>query len=411
MKSKKKEKMSNILVINSGSSSIKFQLIDAENEQVVVEGAAEKLGLPDAFIGFKYEGEETELSLADKPTHTETLNTIFAFLKEHDLFSSVVAVGHRVVHGGEIFGQSVLIDDDVVAKIKELSQFAPLHNPANILGIEAVSAVAPELNQVAVFDTAFHSTMPPEAYRYAVPKHWYHEHGVRRYGFHGTSYQFITKKAAEMLGKKPEKINLIVAHLGNGASVAAIKNGKSVSTTMGFTPLAGVPMGTRSGNIDPGIIPFIMERENLTAEEVVSKLNKDSGHQATTGNSGDWRDITPAALKGDKDAKLAFDIFTRKCAKYIGGFMTMLPSLDALIFTAGVGVNDITVRAAIVERLKIFGFKLDEKRNAETLGRKGKEGIISSKTSQYPIYTINTNEELVIARDTAKIIKNKKKGK
>jgi acetate kinase len=403
--------MNNILVINSGSSSIKFQLIDAETEQAIIEGAAEKLGLPDAFIGFKYQGEKTELSLADNPTHTEALNTIFAFLKEHDLLSSLAAVGHRVVHGGEIFSQSTLIDDDVIAKIKSLSQFAPLHNPANILGIEAVSEIAPELSQVAVFDTAFHSTMPPEAYRYAVPQNWYHEHGVRRYGFHGTSYQFVSKKAAEMLGKKPEKVNLIVAHLGNGASIAAIKAGQSVATTMGFTPLAGMPMGTRSGNIDPGIIPFIMERENLTAAEVVSKLNKDSGHQATTGNSGDWRDISPAALEGDKDAQLALDIFARKCAKYIGGFMTMLPSLDALVFTAGVGVNDVTVRAAIVERLKIFGFKLDKKLNEETLGRKGKEGIISSKNSQYPIYTINTNEELVIARDTAKIIKNKKKGK
>ncbi|MDR2524046.1 MAG: acetate kinase [Candidatus Nomurabacteria bacterium] len=396
--------MKDILVINSGSSSIKFQLIEAKTERVIVKGAAEKLGLDESFMTLKLDGKEFDVALPPRSNHADALGALFGFMDQHDLGKDLSAVGHRVVHGGETFRESVLIDDKVIAGIKAATPFAPLHNPANLLGIEAVAKINPDLPQVAVFDTAFHSTMPPEAYRYAVPTDWYKKHGVCRYGFHGTSYQFVTARAAQLLGKEVGDVNLIIAHLGNGASVAAIRGGRSVATTMGFTPLAGLPMATRSGNIDPGIIPFIMERENLSASEVIDALNKKSGHGATTGTLFDWRDITPAALSGNADAKLAFDIFTRKVAKYIAGFMADLPSLDALVFTAGVGGNDHVVRAAIVERLGIFGFKMDDKLNAETLDRKGKEGLISDAKSTFPVYMIGTNEELMIARDTARIV-------
>jgi acetate kinase len=248
--------------------------------------------------------------------------------------------------------------------------------------------------------------MPAEAYRYAIPAEWYKKYGIRRYGFHGTSYKFITEKTAKLLGKKPSETSLIVAHLGSGASISAIKNGSSVSNTMGFTPLAGLPMGTRSGNIDPGIIPFIMEREDLSANQVVEILNKKSGHRGTTGNIEDWRDINEARDDGNEDAKLAFDIATRKIAKYIAGFMTMLDDLDALVFTAGSGENGSNERAAIVKRLEILGFKLDAKRNRETQVIKGREGLISAKSSKYPIYALATNEEFMIAKDTMRLVTN-----
>lgn len=396
--------MKNILVINSGSSSVKFQVINTENDEVVLKGKAEKLRLPDAWIEFKYKGKETKVDLP-KANHTDALNALFKFMDEKDLTKTISAVGHRVVHGGELFTKSTLITPEVIDTIKSLTTLAPLHNPANILGIEAVSNINPDLPQVAVFDTAFHSTMPPEAYRYSVPEKWYKEYGVRRYGFHGTSYKFITQRMSEILNKPVDELNLIVAHIGSGASISAIKNGKSVSNTMGFTPLAGLPMGTRSGNIDPGIMPYIMEREGLTIEEVIEKLNKESGHMGTSKVSDDTRDVIAAANDGNEDAALAIKIFNRKIAKYIGGFMTMIPSLDALIFTAGNGENRNDLRADIVKRLEIFGFKIDDKLNDETLGFMGKEGKISSEDSKYPIYALATNEELMIAKDTAEIVK------
>ena len=398
-------KKDNILVINSGSSSVKFQVINSENENIVVKGKAEKLGLPDAFIEFRY-GNEEETKDMPNANHTDALTALFDFLDAQKLTDTIVAVGHRVVHGGEMFSDSVLITDDVLKQIKTLIPLAPLHNPANIMGIEAITKISPSLPQVAVFDTAFHSTMPAEAYRYSVPEGWYEKHGVRRYGFHGTSYKYIAAEMARILNKKPSEVNLIIAHLGSGASITAVRNGKSVSNTMGFTPLAGLPMGTRSGNIDPGIIPYIMERESLTAGQVIDKLNKESGHKATAHVSDDVRDIITAAQSGNEDAKLAMDIFTRKAAKYIAGFMTMLPSLDALVFTAGIGENRHDTRSNIIDRLRIFGFDLDQKCNDATrmcLGHSG--GLVSSKSSKYPVYVLPTNEELMIARDTAKIVR------
>lgn len=395
--------MRNILVINSGSSSVKFQVINTETDEVILKGKAEKLRLPDAWIEFKYKGKESKVDLP-KANHTDALNALFKFMDENDLTKTISAVGHRVVHGGELFTKSTLITPEVIETIKSLTSLAPLHNPANVMGIEAISKINPKLPQVAVFDTAFHSTMPPEAYRYSVPEKWYKEYGVRRYGFHGTSYKFITQRMSEILNKPVDELNLVVAHIGSGASISAIKNGKSVSNTMGFTPLAGLPMGTRSGNIDPGIMPYIMEREGLTIEEVIEKLNKESGHMGTSKVSDDTRDVIAAANNGNEDAALAIKIFNRKIAKYIGGFMTMIPSLDALIFTAGNGENRNDLRADIVKRLEIFGFKIDDKLNDETLGFMGKEGKISAKDSKYPIYALATNEELMIAKDTAEIV-------
>lgn len=399
--------MANILVINGGSSSVKFQVLNEETEEVVLSGLAEGLGLPSARIEFKFDGEKTEKSLADEPTHTGALTALFEFLDANDLTETISAVGHRVVHGGETFSESALITDEVLDGIKAAIPYAPLHNPAHILGIDAITEINPELPQVAVFDTAFHTTMPAHAYRYAVPKDWYTKHGVRRYGAHGTSYRFIVEKTAKILGKKPADTNLIIAHLGSGASISAIKNGESVDTTMGFTPLEGVSMGTRSGDLDASVIPFIMEREGLTADEVITKLNKESGHKGVSGVSDDLRDIEGAAADGNEDAKLALDIFAHKCAKYIGGLMTSLDSIDALVFTAGVGENGAETREAIVKKLEVFGFKIDEKINDDTRGFKGKEGLISAKSSKYPIYALATNEELMIAKDTAKLAKKK----
>jgi acetate kinase len=394
----------NILVINSGSSSIRFQIINSESEDVVLKGKAEKLRLPDGWIAFKYNDKETKIDLLNA-VHTDALNKLFEYLDENGLTKTLTAVGHRVVHGGEKFTKSTIVTPEILEEIKKLTPLAPLHNPANIMGIEAITEINPDLPQVAVFDTAFHSTMPPEAYRYSVPEKWYKKHGVRRYGFHGTSYAFIAQRIAKILDKPVDEVNLIVAHIGSGASISAIRNGKSVSNTMGFTPLAGLPMGTRSGNIDPGIIPFIMERENLAIEEVITKLNKESGHIGTSKVSDDTRDVITAADEGNEDAVLAIKIFDRKIAKYIAGFMTMLPSLDALIFTAGNGENRNDLRADIVKRLEIFDFKIDEDANDEAIGWKGKEGKISADDSKYPIYALATNEELMIAKDTAELIK------
>jgi acetate kinase len=399
----------NILIINSGSSSIKFQLIEPASEGVVLKGLAEKLGLADAHILIKYEGEEFDTKLGEKSDHTSALRALFKFLDEKDLTGTITAVGHRVVHGGETFKESVAIDEAVIAGIEAAVPLAPMHNPAHLAGIRAVATINSKLPQVAVFDTAFHSSMPPEAYRYSVPRHWYEKYGVRRYGFHGTSYKFITEKVAKLLGKKPGEVNIIVAHLGNGASITAIQGGESVATTMGFSPLSGLPMGTRSGNIDPSIIPYVMEREGLSAAEVVNELNKKSGHLGVSTKYEDMRDLEKAAEEGDEDARLAMKIFARKCAKYIAGFMTMLDQLDALVFTAGIGENGPDVRAKIVGRLGILGFRLDADINTATVGWKGSEGLISDKTSHYAIYALGTNEELMIAKDTARIVSERKK--
>jgi acetate kinase len=400
--------MSNILIINSGSSSLKFQVINSETEEMVLKGNAEPLGNRKAHIVFKYDDQEIPDELPKPSTHADALKAIFRFLDKYHLTKTISSVGHRVVHGGEKLKESALIDKEVLKEIKAAIPYAPIHNPAAILGIEAVSKIAPDLPQVAVFDTAFHSTMPDYAYRYAVPNEWYTKYGVRRYGYHGTSYRFITEKTAHILGKPMSKTNLIIAHLGSGASLAAVKNGKSADTTMGLTPLEGMYMATRSGDIDASIVPFIMKRENIQAESVINILNTESGLKGVSGVSDDTRDIEREAIDGNENARLAMEMLAFKAAKLIASLMVSLDELDALIFTAGNGENRWTIRAAIVKHLEILGFKIDNKINDGMVGREGREGLISATSSKYAIYQLVTNEELMIAKDTAKVVRRLK---
>ena len=389
-----------ILVINSGSSSIKFSLLDQETHNVIVSGLAEELNSPIARISFKQDGKKFEETL-NGGDHEVAMKTILEELEKRELSESIAAVGHRIVHGGEKFKTATLIDDDVIAGIEEMIPYAPLHNPAHLLGIRSTKKVMPNLPQVAVFDTAFHQTLPDYAYRYAVPTDWYKNHGVRRYGFHGTSYKFVTQEATKLLGIPIDNSALIIAHLGNGASLAAVLNGKSVDTTMGFTPLEGLSMGTRSGDIDAALLPYLIDRLKLSAHEIVDMLNKKSGNLGVSGISGDMRELEAAAATGHKDAQLAIDIFAFRVAKYIGALMTSLPRVDGIVFTAGVGENGSDLRIKVVERLSVFGYKLDEQLNEVTV--RGKQGVISAKGTP-TILVVNTNEELMIALDTAALI-------
>ncbi len=389
-----------ILVINSGSSSIKFSLLDQETHDVIVSGLAEELNSPIARISFKQNGEKFEETL-NGGDHEVAMKTILEELEKRELSESIAAVGHRIVHGGEKFKTATIIDEDVIAGIEEMIPYAPLHNPAHLLGIRSTQKVMPNLPQVAVFDTAFHQTLPDYAYRYAVPTDWYKNHGVRRYGFHGTSYKFVTQEATKLLNIPVSDSALIIAHLGNGASLAAVLNGKSVDTTMGFTPLEGLSMGTRSGDIDAALLPYLIDRLKLSAHEIVDMLNKKSGNLGVSGISGDMRELEAASAAGHKDAQLAIDIFAFRVAKYIGALMTSLPRVDGIVFTAGVGENGSDLRTKVVERLSVFGYKLDNTLNDETV--RGKQGIISAKNTPN-ILVVNTNEELMIALDTAALI-------
>lgn len=395
--------MKTILVINCGSSSVKIQIIN-EADEVVVKGSAEKLGLSDAHVKMKYDGKETNEFLTSGAMHNEALEYIFNFLDKNGITKSLVAVGHRVVHGGEVFSSSVRITPKIQERIMEFVPLAPLHQPANILGIKAVSKINPDLPQVAVFDTAFHATMPESSFRYAVPKEWYEKHAVRKYGFHGTSYKFIISKASEVLNKPQNKLNLVIAHLGSGVSMAAVKDGKSINTTMGFSPNSGLPMGTRSGDIDSSIIPYIMNKTTQSLDDVMAILNKKSGQIGVSDVADDIRYVIEAAEKGNKDAQLAFDLFVQKCAESIACLMSDLNTLDALIFTGGMGENGPETREAIVKRLKIFGFEVDKEVNDSIIGREGAEGKISSDESKYPIYMFITNEELEIVKETRNLI-------
>ncbi|MCL2451315.1 acetate kinase [Candidatus Saccharibacteria bacterium] len=389
----------NILVINSGSSSIKFQLLDVTTKEVIIKGLAEELDSPLARIKIKYDGQSETEKMPDADFET-AIRRIFDELDERGLKSTVKAVGHRVVNGGEEIKESVLIDDQVLAAIERATIYAPLHNPAQIAGIRAVKKVMPKLPQVAVFDTAFHQTMPARAYRYAVPIEWYKKYGVRRYGAHGTSYRFVSQTAAAMLGRKLTDSAFVVAHLGNGASVAAVLNGKSVDTSMGFTPLEGVVMGTRSGNIDPAILPFMMERLGKSAEDVLLILNKKSGLLGLSGLSSDQRELEMAAAEGNEDAALALDILTYSIAKQIASMMVALPRVDALVMTGGGGEMGIEFRENIVKSLAVFGYKLDPELNKKA---RGGEGVISVDGAP-TVMVIRTNEELMIAEDTAELV-------
>ena len=398
----------NILVINAGSSSLKYQLLNPETGALLAKGLCERIGIDGKFT-YKpqVEGKQV-LDAVDvaMPTHSEAIQTVLNALVDPKngvigSMKEIDAVGHRVVHGGEKFAQSVLITDEVMAAIEECNPLAPLHNPANIIGIRACQALMPGTPMVAVFDTAFHQTMPPVAYTYALPYEFYEQDKVRRYGFHGTSHKYVSQRAAAMLGKPAEELKLISCHLGNGSSVTAIDGGKSVDTSMGFTPLAGLPMGTRCGDIDAGILEYLMNKHGYDIKEMLSILNKKSGVLGISGVSSDFRDLENAAPKGNQRAQLALDSFEYGVTKLIGSYAAAMGGVDAIIFTAGVGENGAENRVNITKKLAFMGVKLDKEKNKV----RGQEIDVSAADAKVRVLVIPTNEELMIAMDTAAIVK------
>ena len=395
----------NILVINCGSSSLKYQLIDTDTEKVLAKGLCERIGLDDAILNHTPSGKDKVVIHCDMPDHNVAIKEVVNILTdaENGVIASleeIGAIGHRVVHGGEKFNSSVPINDDVMAALEECIPLAPLHNPPNIIGIKACQAAMPGVPQVGVFDTAFHQTMPKESYMYAIPYEYYEKYGVRKYGFHGTSHKYVSQRAAALLGKPAEETKVITVHIGNGGSIAAVCGGKCVDTTMGFTPLDGLVMGTRSGIIDAAVPLFIMEQENLTSKQMSDILNKKSGLQGITGISSDMRDVSAAAAEGNERAILAKKMFAARVKSYIGQYMATMNGADAIVFTAGIGENDKATRAACCENLDFLGIKIDAEKN----DKRGDEFVISTDDSKVKVFVIATNEELAIARDTKDIV-------
>ncbi|MFC2662052.1 MAG: acetate/propionate family kinase [Eubacterium sp.] len=395
-----------VLVINCGSSSLKYQVLDMDGENLLAKGLVERIGMDGSVITHTKIGSDDKWkNEVPMPTHKEAIEQVLNAIVDpehgvlHDM-SELGAVGHRVVHGGERYANSVLIDEEVLTHLDELSELAPLHNPANILGIRACQKLMPNTPMVAVFDTAFHQTMPAESYIYALPYEYYEKYGVRRYGFHGTSHKYVADRASKIMNVSLDDMKIITCHLGNGASVSAIKRGKCIDTSMGFTPLEGLVMGTRCGDIDPSITTYISEKENLSAEQMNEIMNKKSGVLGISGISSDFRDIEAAAEEGNERAQLALKVFAHKVRAYIGAFIAEMNGLDALVFTAGVGENDISMRDIICNDLGNLGIKLDLVKNKI----RGKEAIISRDDSPVTIMLIPTNEELMIARDTVDIV-------
>lgn len=393
-----------ILVVNCGSSSLKYQLIDMETEEVMAKGYLERIGLGGSFLTHTVNGEKHGIE-KEIANHEEAMNLLLEQLldKNYGVISSldeINAVGHRVVHGGEKFSGSVIITDEVINAIKECIPLAPLHNPAGITGIEACKKALPNVPMVGVFDTAFHQTLEPKAYMYAIPYEYYEKYKIRKYGFHGTSHKFVSQRVAEVMNKPIEDLKIITCHLGQGASLCAVKNGKSVDTSMGLTPLAGVPMGSRSGDIDPSIVTFLMEKEGLSAKEMDNILNKKSGKLGLSGISADDRDIEKEIPNGNKRAKLAIDNFVYQVVGYIGRFAAQMNGVDVITFAGGVGENGIDVREQICEYLKFLGVEI----NKEANNCRGKEVEISTPDSKVKVFVIPTNEELMIARDTKELI-------
>lgn len=386
-----------VIAINAGSSSLKFQLFDMPEETVITKGLVERIGLKDSVFTISVNGEKNE-EITDIPNHEVAVKMLLDKLTGFGIISSldeIEGIGHRVVHGGEVFNESVLITDEVLEKIDELSELAPLHNPANLTGIQAFRNILPNVPAVAVFDTAFHQTMPESSFLYSLPYEYYENYGIRKYGFHGTSHKYISERAAEMLGRPKEQLRLISCHLGNGASIAAIEGGKSIDTSMGFTPLAGVAMGTRSGNIDPALIPFIMEKTDSTADEVLNVLNKKSGILGVSGFSSDLRDIQDGVEAGNERAELALDVFANRIHKYIGSYASRMNGVDAIVFTAGIGENSLIVRERVLKGLEFMGVYWDPARNTT----RGEETFLSYPHSPVKVMVIPTNEEVMIARD------------
>lgn len=391
-----------VLVINCGSSSLKYQLFNMEDESVLAKGVVERIGIEGSLLTHKVNDQKyiikeaiTDHKVGIKLVLDALVNENYAVIKD---LSEIGAVGHRVVHGGEKYSTSVVIDDSVMKSIEDCVKLAPLHNPPNIIGIKACEELIPGVSQVAVFDTAFHQTMPKESYLYALPYDLYENYGIRRYGFHGTSHKFLTAETAKVMGKKVEDLKIITCHLGNGSSVAAIKGGKSLDTSMGFTPLEGLVMGTRCGDIDPAIVTYIMKTLNLSIAQTEDLLNKQSGMLGVTGISSDFRDIEDKAFAGDETGMLGLRMFANSVKKYIGSYAVEMGGVDAIVFAGGVGENGPEVREMILDGVEFFGFTLDKDANAKT--RFGKSGEISTKDSKVKVFVLPTDEELVIARDT-----------
>ena len=398
----------NILVLNCGSSSVKYKLIEIKANKVLAEGGIEKIGLPDAFIKFKFGNEKIQQDL-DINDHVGAIKSILDNLtsKEYGCikdFKEIDAVGHRVVHGGEKFNKSVLINDEVIAKIKECYGIAPLHNPVNMAGIDAINEVLPEVPQVGVFDTAFHQTMPAKSYMYALPYKYYAEDGVRRYGFHGTSHRYVSQRVCEFLGVEPKGKKIITCHVGNGGSITAVKDGKSVDTSMGLTPTEGLMMGTRCGDVDPGALIFLMDKHNLSSKDMLNMVNKESGLAGISGVSSDMREITAAAKQGNEKAILSLEMYEQRIAKYVGAFAAEMGGVDIIVFTGGVGEHQSSTRANVGNPLRFMGVEIDDAAND---ANNGDEGIISTPNSAVKVVVIPTDEEYMIAKDTEAIIEGR----
>ncbi|WP_062355101.1 acetate kinase [Bacillus kwashiorkori] len=394
--------MSKILAVNAGSSSLKFQLFEMPEEHVITKGLVERIGLNDSIFSIKVNGEKKEFT-QNIPNHEVAVKLLLDELLSNGIiqsFDEINGVGHRVLHGGETYTDSVLITDKVMDKLYELVDLGPLHMPANITGIKEFTKILPNVPHIAVFDTAFHQSMPPSSYLYSLPYEYYEKYGIRKYGFHGTSHKYVTQRAAELLERPIKQLRLISCHLGNGASIAAVEGGKSVDTSMGFTPLAGVTMGTRSGNIDPALIPYIMEKTGESAEEVIDTLNKKSGLLAISGFSSDLRDIQNEAEAGNERAELALEVFANRIHKYIGSYASRMNGVDAIIFTAGIGENSAIVREKVLHGLEFMGVYWDKDANNEAIGV---EKFINYPFSPVKVIVIPTNEEVVIARDVVRL--------
>lgn len=399
----------NILVINAGSSSLKYQLYDMTNESVLSKGRVERIGMESSILTHEVEGEADVREVSEILEHTTAVRKVLDMLTHRKFgvlgsIEEIQAVGHRIVHGGESFRESVLIDDNVKLKIRNLFDLAPLHNPAHMMGILAVEANLPDIPQAVVFDTAFHQTMPQVSYLYAIPKVFYHKHKVRRYGFHGTSHDYVSQQAAAFLGRPLEELKIVSCHIGNGASCTAILNGKSYDTSMGMTPLEGLMMGSRSGDLDPAIVPYAINKEELTLNEVNSMLNKHSGLMAVSGISSDMREVVQAMEEGNEAARLAFEMYAYRIRKYIGAYAAAMNGVDAILFTAGVGENSDVLRKRVCEGLTFLGIEFDDERNAI---RSGETRRITKDGSKVDVLVVPTNEELLIARDTYRLVKGK----
>ena len=395
----------NVLVINCGSSSLKYQLIDSESEAVLAKGLCERIGI-DGRLVYQKAGNDKEITEASMPTHKEAIQMVLEALTNEKTgaiksLDEVNAIGHRIVHGGEKFASSAIITDEMIKTVEECNDLAPLHNPANLIGIRVCSELMPNVPQVGVFDTAFHQTMPAKAYLYGLPIEYYKNYKVRRYGFHVTSHSFVSKRAVEFLGLDKDNSKVIVCHLGNGSSISAVKNGECVDTTMGLTPLEGVVMGTRSGSIDPAIVEYIAKKENLDLAGVMNVLNKKSGLQGMSGVSSDMRDLRAAAAEGNEDAKNAIEVLCYGIAKYVGGYVAAMNGVDAIVFTAGIGENVGMIREKVCSYLGFLGVTIDAKANEAM----GEEVVISGADSKVKVAVIPTNEELAICRDTVALVK------